>query len=183
MIFTLNMIAEQFNLAEITWALGGSNVLKKYGLTDTVNDIDIFVMEKDIKRANQILSELGTKLAPNLSSKYETAYFYQFQVRNVQVDLICDFKIKYNNTLYTYIFDEQSITDEDQIAGISIYYTSLEDWYILYRLMNQSESEKTLNLEKHFQLHGIKHMKLLSRALDKVPKELKFKIKYQLAIE
>ncbi len=181
-MFALNMIAEQFNLAEITWAIGGSNVLKRFDLVDHVNDIDLLVMEKDIQKAAKILSELGTKLASKTTKQFETKYFYQYTVHDMQIDLICDFKIRYQDTLYHYIFDEESITDIDTIAGVRIFFTCLEDWYILYRLMNRQDDQKIFNLEKYFRLHGIKHLKLLNRALKEVPKELKFKIKYQLAI-
>lgn len=182
MMFALNMIAEQLNLAEITWALGGSNVLKKYGIVEDVSDIDIFVMEKDIERASKILAQLGTKLATTPTKKFETTYFYQYNIHHTQVDLICDFKIKYQDIVYTYVFDDQSIVDYDQIAGTNIYYTSLEDWYILYHLMERDDNEKIVNLEKHFMLHGIQNKFLLLRALDKVPKNLKFMINYQLGL-
>lgn len=181
-MFALNMIAEQFNLAEITWAIGGSNVLKKHDLIDHANDIDILVMEKDVVKAAEILSNLGTKLSTKPSKQFETKYFYQYTVHETQIDLICDFKIRYQNELYSYTFDEESITDQDMIAGVQIFFTSLEDWYVLYRLMNRENDQKILSLEKYFRLHGVSHPQLLNRALKQVPQELKFKIKYQLSV-
>ena len=180
MLFTLHLIAQQFNKEKITWALGGSLVLKKYGIVDEVNDIDILVMEKDIQKAEQILSSLGEKIERKADHRFKTSYYTTYMIRDIKVDLICDFKIVYQNQVYAYIFDELSITDSDDIAKVHIYYTSLEDWYILYRLMDRDEKHKIDTLEKHFMLHGIKHGKLLHRTLENVPKDLKIKIKYQL---
>jgi hypothetical protein len=180
MLFALHLIAQQFNKEKITWALGGSNVLKKYGIVETVNDIDIIVMEKDVKKANRILSTLGAKIPSKLDPLYKTSFYSTYEFRNIKIDLICDFKIVYKNQVYTYQFDELSITDTDDIAKVNIFYTSIEDWYVLYRLMGRDTEEKVLNLEKHFMLHGIKHLKPLLRTLEKVPKDLKTKIKYQL---
>ena len=179
MLFTLLLIAQHFNKENITWALGGSHVLKKHDIVDTVNDIDILVMEKDIEKANQILSSLGTVVPVIKNPLYLTTYFYSYRIRKIKVDLMCDFKIKYNNQIYSYQFDEASIIDSDDIAKEKIYYTTLEDWYVLYRLMGRDD-EKVKNLEKHFELHGIKHPALLKRALANVPSDLKFKIKFRL---
>ncbi|MBU1141214.1 MAG: hypothetical protein KKG64_01700 [Firmicutes bacterium] len=182
MLFTLHLIAQQLNKEKIIWALGGSNVLKKYGIIDQVNDIDILVMQNDIEKADQILSSLGNKISTPPSSLYLTSYFYQYEIRQIKVDLMCDFKIKYNNQVYTYIFDQSSITDVDHIANIDIFYTSLEDWYVLYRLMKRNDEDKVKTLEKHFMLHGVKHRELILRTLEQVPNDLKFKIKYQLGL-
>lgn len=182
MLFVLLLIAQKFNSEEIMWALGGSNVLKKYDLVDSVNDIDIFVSQKDIERANQILSSVGTKIPFVPNPNYLTTYFYSYKIKKFKVDLMCDFKIKFGDKVYTYLFDQSSITDSDDIAKEKIYYTSLEDWYVLYRLMGRNDDDKVKNLEKHFELHGIKHPKLLQRTLENVPRELKLKIKFQLKL-
>lgn len=179
MLFALLLIAQKLNNENIMWALGGSNVLKKYDLVNSVNDIDIFVSEKDIKKANQILSSIGVKIDVKLDPNYLTTYFYSYKIMKFKVDLICDLKIKCEDEVYTYKFDELSITDSNDIAKENIFYTSLEDWYILYRLMGRDD-EKVKNLEKYFQLRGIKHPKLLERALENVPNDLKVKIKFQL---
>ncbi|MCF7930584.1 MAG: hypothetical protein K9L02_03630 [Acholeplasmataceae bacterium] len=181
MLFTLLLIAQKLNSEGIMWALGGSSVLKKHELVETVNDIDILVSKKDIEKANQILSNIGTKIEVQPNPNYLTTYFYSYIIMKFKVDLMCDFKIKYENQVYSYLFDESSITSSDDIAKEHIYYTSLEDWYVLYRLMGR-EDEKVKNLEKHFELHGIKNPKLLSRTLENVPKDLKLKIKYQLKL-
>lgn len=180
MLFALHLIAQQFNKEKITWALGGSNVLKKYGMIDQVNDLDILVMEKDFPKAEEILAVLGKKVTVELDPLFKTAFYSTFEIRNIKVDLICDFKIVYKNEVYSYQFDQLSITDTDDIAKVPIFYTSIEDWYVLYRLMGRGDEEKIIILEKHFMLHGIKHLKQLLRTLEHVPKDLKIKIKYQL---
>ena len=182
MLFALHLIAQQFNKEKITWALGGSNVLKKYGMVNEVNDIDIFVTEKDVQKAEQILSNLGTKLPVEVDALYQTTFYSSYEIRDIKVDLMCDFKIVYKNQVYTYLFDKLSITDTDDIAKVHIYYTSIEDWYVLYRLMGRGDEEKVLNLEKHFMLHGINNTKQLIRTLETVPKELHKKIKYKLML-
>ncbi|MBU1092826.1 MAG: nucleotidyltransferase family protein [Firmicutes bacterium] len=180
MLFTLLSIAQEFNKENITWALGGSSVLKKYDLVDTVNDIDILVMQKDIEKANQILLSLGTSLPVPKNSQYLTTFFYSYKIREIKVDLMCDFKIKRGEQIYSYQFDESSICDTEDIAKEKIYYTTLEDWYVLYLLMGRGDEQKIKNLEKHFELHGIKHPILLRRAMEDLPSDLKFKIKFQL---
>jgi len=180
MLFALLLIAQKLNSEGIMWALGGSNVLKQFDLIETVNDIDILVSEKDIVKANQILASIGSKMEVKANPNYLTTYFYSYRIKKFKVDLMCDFKIKYNDIVYTYTFDETSITSSDEIAKEKIFFTSLEDWYVLYRLMDREDDEKIKNLEKHFELHGIKHPQILKRTLENVPRDLKLKIKYQL---
>ena len=80
MLFALHLIAQKFNQEKITWALGGSNVLKKYGMVETVNDIDILVMEKDIHKARLILLTLGEEIPTDLDPQHKTTFYSTYEI-------------------------------------------------------------------------------------------------------
>lgn len=181
MTATLYKIAKQFNKTGITWALGGRAVLVEHGIFDQANEIDLLVMQKDLVKVNKVLSSLGVKKQALSSKKYLTKHFYQYEIDEVEVTVICELQIKYEDTTYPYLFDQSSITSSAFVARIKTFYTSLEDWYVLYTLM-QDQDEYVAEIEKYFILHHIKNIDLLNRTLELVPHDLKLEIKYKLKL-
>ena len=61
MFNTLSYIGKKLNDADITWGVGASILLNRFGLIDKPNDIDIFVSINDIEKTDEILKSIGEK--------------------------------------------------------------------------------------------------------------------------
>lgn len=95
----------------------------------------IFIDIDDIKKADEILKNIGNKKKWWKTSTYSTKYFYEYIINGVDVDVMSGFVVNHNTGIYNYIFDYDSITEFKVINGISIPLTSLEDWYVMYQLI------------------------------------------------
>ncbi len=171
----LKKIANLFNRANITWALGGSWILKKHGFNRMPRDIDIMVIESDIDKAKEILTSIGEIKESKPQDRFNTKYFYQFIVSGVEVDILCKFIIYYKETTFHYLFDKQSISDVEYLGDIRINYSSIEDWYVLYSLMERPQNYLH-EIEKYLITKGIKNTYLFKRILLDVPDNLKKQI-------
>lgn len=182
MIFdTLSYIAKELNSQEILWGIGASIVLYNYGLVDNPNDIDILVDIKDIQKADMILKNLGVKKLTEKIDMYSTRYFYEYVIKNIDVDVMAGFIVNHSNGDYRYSFDHKSITNFIVINGIDIPLTSLEDWYVIYQLIPGRE-HKVRIIEDYILQNGLEHPDLLKRALTKtLPAEVKYRIQNLLS--
>ena len=150
---TLTQIKHQFEPANIDWAIGGSLLLKAHQLVEKVNDVDLIIARKDIKQADQILSELGQKLPTKPAQKpFRSKAFHQYQVHDIGVDLMADFTIEHEEGLFIYPFPDQSNLEHRLIDGTSYPCCPLEDWYVLYQLLNREATVKII--EMHFKRQG-----------------------------
>ncbi|SCH02475.1 nucleotidyltransferase [Romboutsia sp. Marseille-P6047] len=61
MFNTLSYIGKKLNDAGVTWGVGASILLNKFGFIDKTNDIDIFINIDDIKKVDEILKSIGEK--------------------------------------------------------------------------------------------------------------------------
>lgn len=170
---TLSCIAKELNEEKVLWAVGASVVLNHYGLVDKSNDIDILVDIKDINKVDAILKNLGERKIKEENNDYSTEYFYEYVIDGIDVDVMARFIIKYDGGEYEYTFDEKSIADMKVINDINVPLTSLEDWYVLYQVM-QGREYKVNIIEKYLSKNGIKNVGLLNRAIDKnLPLDIK----------
>lgn len=172
MLNTLEKVAKELNKKNIRWAIGASILLKEYGIVNEVNDIDIIVDCKDIGKVDKALKEIGIKRDENKNSNYSTKYFYEYLVDGVDIDVMADFAINYENGVYTVILDEKAIASYKTLNGIKIPFMALEDWYIIYQLIKGREV-KVMLIEKYLMENGIKHRELIDRALkNDLPKDV-----------
>lgn len=178
----IKKIATLFNKENITWALGGSWVLKKHGLKDNPHDIDIIVVEGDIDKANEVLKQIGKPKKIEPLEKYKTKYFYEYIVDGVDVDIMCKFVINDKDFTFEYLFDKQSISDVVYIDGVKINYSSIEDWYVLYRLMNR-EKDDLKAIQKYLINRGIKNTYLFERIMLDIPESISHAIVNELKIK
>jgi hypothetical protein len=169
---TLGMIAELFNKNNIHWAVGGSLMLQHYNLITKPNDIDIIVSLQDIHQADKLLLSLGNKKKQTSKKEFATAYFYQYELSGINVDVMVDFAIVHSKGIYTYPFDQHSIIVSSTIQGIPIPYCALEDWYVLYQLMENRQVKVKLIFD--YLNANKKNTLLLERALlQDIPKTIK----------
>lgn len=165
MINNLCYIAEKLNESKVLWAVGGSILLKHHSLIEKPNDIDILIGEKDILRAELILKQIGKEKEIKSSGSFSTKYFYKYNIRGTDLDVMSGLIINHSSGNFEYTFDESSISDIVEVDGVSIPFASLEDWYILYQLMGNRQ-EKVDLIKAYFLSHGVKRTDLLKRALE-----------------
>lgn len=163
-------IAGRFSKAGITWAIGGSWVLKRHGIDTARNDIDIITTTADFDKADAILSSMGTRRAHEPHAVFKSLKYAKFGINGYEVDLIACFQIVHDQGVYTYDFSKRSISLIDSFSRGTINYTSLEDWYILYLLMGRPRDKlKFETLEAHFRANGIERRDLLEAMLEHAP--------------
>lgn len=165
MFNTLSYIGKKLNDADITWGVGASLLLNKFGFVEKPNDIDIFISIDDIKKADEILKSIGVKKKWEKTSTYSTKYFYEYVINKIDVDVMAGFAVNHSNGTFHYIFDENSISEFKVMNGVNIPFTSLEDWYVIYQLIPNRE-DKVQIIEKYILSKGIKNRTLLERSLE-----------------
>lgn len=173
----LPFIADKINKRGIKWAVGASVMLYFYDLVETPHDLDILVDENDAVNLCNLLKELGVLQYKEYTEPFGTKYFYNFVVRDIQIDVIGGFIIKHTSGKYKLAFDSDTITSYKVINGIEIPVSSLEDWYVIYQLIPNRENRVEV-IEKYLIQNGIKNPNLLNRALKKeLPDSVKERVK------
>lgn len=153
------------NASKVLWGVGASLLLNRYGLVNTVNDIDIVVSLADIDKADRLLSALGEKQATRDSDIYATDYFFEYIIDGINVDMMAGFKINLRQSVFEYGFDHQSVPLRFSVGCVDIPYSTLEDWYVLYQLMPDRDHKVEL-IADYLTTHGVEHKQLLRRIAD-----------------
>jgi hypothetical protein len=164
---TVAFIAEELNKNKISWAVGASVMLHFHGLVASPNDLDIIVHEDDIDKAKSVLSSIGQLTYDNSrghNKVYLTKNFYKYKIRDIEMDVMAGFALKHNEGIYRFQFDSKKIVSYKDIEGIKIPLCSLEDWYVLYQLMENREP-KVKMIEDYLIKNGVEHKNLLEQAL------------------
>jgi len=162
----LSYIANKINGKNITWAVGASVLLHHHNLVENPRDIDILVTEEDVEILKRVLSELGEQVMIESKKPYLTKYFCNFVIDGVEVDVMGAFRIEHEKGIYELEFDKNSIVSYENINGVEVPFSSLEDWYVLYQLMPGREMKVAL-IEEALKEKGVKNPYLLERALSK----------------
>ncbi|WP_055668196.1 hypothetical protein [Desnuesiella massiliensis] len=165
-------IAKLLNQENILWGVGDSMLLWCYELVEEYNKISIIIAEKDIRKVNMLLSDLGIRTQKEKICFYDSAFFQQYQTEGIIIDVISGPIIYSHGKVYRYSFDEKSIPHYTRICGENIPLTTLEEWYILYSMMPQGESRAKL-IENFFENIGVIYPEVLQRMLkDELPKDV-----------
>lgn len=145
---TLVKIAKELNKKEIKWAVASSILMNHYGLVDKMNDIDIIVSIDDVEETDLLLGSLG-KMKPLEKDPgiYTTKIFHEYIIDEIDVDMMAGFGIRNEEGIYEYDIECRNL-DYFMISGEKIYYSTLEDWYILYQLIGNRE-EKVSKIESY----------------------------------
>jgi len=172
----LAKVARKINEKNITWAVGASVLLNHHNLIENPRDIDILVAEEEIEAIHSVLIELGDKVSIESKKPFLTKYFYHYIVEGVEIDVMGAFKIQHEDGVYELEFDRASITSKENINGVDVPFSSLEDWFVLYQLIPGREKKVEL-IQDELKEKGIKNPQLLERALSKqLPASIKGRI-------
>ncbi len=135
----LKEIAQRFNTAYITWALGASMLLYFKGITSTFNDIDLMISNDDAESVQKILSEMGELQPPNPNPKYKTKVFMEFVINSVDVDVMAGFSILNDGKIYDCSLDKDQIVEWFTLGNTKIPLQSPLLWCEYYKLMGRKE--------------------------------------------
>lgn len=135
----LKEIAQRFNTAYITWALGASMLLYFKGITSTFNDIDLMISNDDAESVRKILSEMGELQPPNPNPKYKTKVFMEFVINSVDVDVMAGFSILNDGKIYDCSLDKDQIVECFTLGNTKIPLQSPLLWCEYYKLMGRKE--------------------------------------------
>lgn len=160
---TLEFIAKSTD-EKILWAVGGSVVLNHHALVENPNDIDIVVDRKDADLMGALLESIGRREELRADGLYATEIFSKYTVNGVGVDLMANMSVNHEEGVYVYRFDGMSVTDFKETGGTKIPLASLEEWYVIYQLLEGRERKVGI-IEDHFMKNGIGHRFLIERML------------------
>ncbi len=135
----LTKIAKILNDNNIVWAVGGSLLLLYFrNKTDMFHDIDIMVIEDDIKKLKSLLEPMGIFTSPHPNKQYKTRYFLEFTIDNVDVDIMAGFVIVNEGKEFDCSLNPESIVEHLNINGADIPLQSIDDWRRYYALMGRN---------------------------------------------
>lgn len=154
----------QLNQRKIRYAIGGSWMLKEYGLAIEPKDIDLFIHMDDILRCFDLIEPFQVEKTLSLKSPFQTTFFVTLQIGSFSVEIMGGFAYLHDQGLYRAIFDEHSIVSEVIIDDVHIPLMSLEEWYVLYSIMGRQKQCELI--EHHWLLHGIHYPECLQRQLE-----------------
>jgi hypothetical protein len=143
----MELVAKEFNKQNITWAIGGSYLLKRYGINDGFNELDIMVSTDSSIVANEIMNTIAEKLEVVNNENYQTDSYECYQIDDLTVHIISNLKCNFNES-FSYKFDKEDINSIDISNNEKIYFSHLLDWYVIYQEINNEETSNLI--EKHY---------------------------------
>ena len=151
---TLKKIAYAFQKKRIVWGIGGSYLLKHYGLLSNVNDIDIVVAKESIEDALGILDIYGIRRHVEDDPMFDSEVYISYSIEGIIIDVMCNIRVLFDEVIYSYSFSQEGIGEEVFIAGQKYPLMRLEDWYVLYYYMMRLERlemiDRYVNHGHHF---------------------------------
>ncbi|QXE02591.1 nucleotidyltransferase family protein [Terribacillus sp. DMT04] len=146
---------------EVPYSIGGSLLLFLKGLSVQPNDVDLLVKPENFSQAKQVLQKRAVQIEDKPpQGRYITKACTTFtMLDNIQVDLMADFAVTYEDALFRMPF---TAVKEQTTAGI-LPLGSMEAWSVIYWLLPNKEAKRKL-MERYFQLHGLSNRHILEEA-------------------
>ena len=146
-------LAKGFRERHIRYGIGGSRLLQFHGIDVQPHDLDFILDIADFAKADAYLRSIGTPVFVEHDELYRTGSFSRFEVHGASVDLIADFTISNHDTRFTYPFSEDCLSEPFPLDSEKVSACRLEDWYLLYQLMNDRKGRVVL-IAAHFRKKG-----------------------------
>lgn len=136
---TIEQIAKIFNQRELTWAIGGSYLLKKYGIENKLNHIDVMVSADSVKEMNEVMDVIANKLEVTNNDGFQTEHFTSYELNGEIINVIYNLKCDFNEP-FTYSFNKNDIDTLEISNNEKIYFSHLLDWYVIYQEIDFKET-------------------------------------------
>ena len=146
----IELLAKEFNIRNLTWAIGGSFLLKRYGINIDFDELDIMVSEDSVEEMNKVMNDIALKLEVVNNENYQTDNYSCYQMENHTINIICNLKCDFEDS-FTYSFDKEDINSIEISNNEKIYFSHLLDWYVIYQEINNKE---TMNLIEGYYENG-----------------------------
>lgn len=137
-------LAKNLNSHKIRWAVGASLLLYLEGYDVTVADIDIVVHSEDHPLLLKML-KLYEYTYQEANEKYRTEHFYSLLSEGMDVDIMVDFKVVKDDSIYEFPFH---IEKEIKIENTTIYCSSVSEWLAAYKAMNRIDKVLLIQTNK-----------------------------------
>lgn len=143
-IQSLEFVIEILRENKIRCGIGGSYLLQLYDLCDEPNDVDFWVEPDDIQKVRTLFQDYEEIIE---KIQLPVQYHYKFRYIDIDIDFVACFITRPNQHEYIYNIKPESIEVITTSDGLEIPCTSLEDWYVVYKLLNR---EKKASLIEQF---------------------------------
>lgn len=133
---TLDRLVQILEDYHITCGVGGSYLLQLYDLYDEPDDVDFWVSPSDISKVKEIFQEYE-----QIQERIQLPEEYHIKIRfyDIKVDFVACFIVKPNQNEYHYYISPDNVSMVDLHNGRQLPCTSLEDWYIVYKLLRRDD--------------------------------------------
>ena len=138
---TLIRLSRVLDDNHIIWGVGGSYLLQLHGLYSNPNDLDIWVQPSDMPRIKELFSHFE-KIDTSIQLPQE--YHFKMMYYDTEVDFVSCFIVVPNKNRFEYYISSSNIKTIRLDDGVEVPCTYLEDWYIVYKLLNRDEKAKII---------------------------------------
>ena len=139
----IKRIAKEFNQKGIVWAIGGSYLLKRYGINTKIETLDIMVSEHSIIKVLGIMDRIATIQEVKNDYHFQTDHYKVYIIEGLIINIICNFKSNFVEK-FEYNFNESDINIHESISQEKIYYGFLIDWYLIYSEINMKDEVNSI---------------------------------------
>lgn len=170
---TLNKLALILNENKINWGIGGSYLLYLHKLYFTPNDLDVWIHPKDMKKVKKLFNTFE-KIKTNIQLPEE--FHLKIKFFEIEVDFVSCFIVTPNQHTFSYHISPNTIEIFKLDDGNDIPCTSLEDWYVIYKLLHREEKAGLIEkvfVEKHIPLSD----KMLRASMSRIDNTIQKRIK------
>ncbi len=115
------------------------------GITETVQDIDLMIEEKDAETAKKALCAMGSLKPPNPNAQYKTRCFLEFVIDGIDVDFMAGFVIVNDGKEYDCSLKKEDIKGAVTVQGETVWMHSIRKWRRYYELMKREEKVKMID--------------------------------------
>lgn len=166
-------LLKTLNTHQISWALGGSTLLKLRGIDCVPHDIDIMIHETDFEKGCKLLAQFCIEREVQESKYFKTKHYRKFNLNGVEIDCMSGMNIDVSQSLFEYTFDhkEYDILYKDEWVPLCY----VEDWYVLYHVMPNRLSKVKI-IEDYFRKHSINKQRMEYLINLNIPIEIKQRI-------
>lgn len=170
-LISLRFVISMLEKEAIPYHIGGSLLLCAAGMRTAVNDIDILFDYCDFEKVKVLFSNHIVRIRPK-SENYLTKELIEIKIGETEFDLIFDFGIQVGEYLYHYPISSSFSSQILQLDGKKFVFSKVEEWYLIYKLMNKREAKISLISSYFYETGHIDFDYLDSMTMREMPEEI-----------